>query len=159
MLDIASNVLPSHPDWKWYLIGDGEDRDMLEKEIKTRNLKDQLIMTGQLEDVSKYLSCALIYCLTSRSEGLPMVLLEAKTWGVASVSFDIHTGPSDIITDRKNGILVSPGDCKEMAKSLSLLMDDPSLLKKYTACVRDDIERFSMDEILSEWIGIFNALS
>lgn len=70
---------------------------------KKYQLENQLILTGNVSNVSEYMQQASIYVMTSRSEGLPMVLLEAAQNGLPMVSFDIQTGPSEIIEDGKNG--------------------------------------------------------
>ena len=57
-----------------------------------------------------------MFVMTSQMEGLPMVLLEAKSWGLPLVSFDIMTGPSDIIQDGINGYLIEEGNIDEMAE-------------------------------------------
>jgi glycosyltransferase involved in cell wall biosynthesis len=62
--------------------------------------------------------------LPSRSEGFPNALIEAMAAGVASVSFDINAGPSDIINHGKNGLLVPDGHIHAMADNIQMLIDD-----------------------------------
>ena len=62
--------------------------------------------------------------MTSRYEGFPMVLIEAAAKGLPMVSFDISTGPNEIIVDNENGFLVSKYDVESMLAKLEILMDD-----------------------------------
>ena len=79
-------ILKKYPDWKWYVLGEGEERPRLEAVQKKYQLENQLILTGNVSNVSEYMQQASIYVMTSRSEGLPMVLLEAAQNGLPMVS-------------------------------------------------------------------------
>ena len=80
-------------------MGEGEDRKLLEKTIQENSLSAQLILTGNVTNVEAYMERAYVYVMTSRSEGLPMVLLEALENCLPMISFDIPTGPSEIIEE------------------------------------------------------------
>ncbi|MBR1740728.1 MAG: glycosyltransferase family 4 protein [Lachnospiraceae bacterium] len=155
---IAKNLLPAHPDWKWYVIGDGDGKIFLEKIIQKYHLEKQLILTGRIENVAPYLEKSKIYVMTSRTEGLPMCLLEAKTYKLPIVSFDILTGPNEIIEHKKNGYLISAFDYKEMTKKLHKLMVNPTLIEQFSLHAQDNIEKFQMDKILCKWENLLRHL-
>ncbi len=159
LIETAGSVLPDHPDWRWYVLGDGPDKKMLLASIRENGLEGQLIAKGETPDTDYYYDRASIYCLTSRTEGLPMVLLEAKAHGLPAVSFDLHTGPADIIDDGLNGILVPPEDTGAMAKALSNLMDDADMLSIMTGNVSDGLDRFSIESIKKEWLSLIYTLT
>jgi glycosyltransferase involved in cell wall biosynthesis len=155
---VAVSVLRKNKDWKWLVIGDGEERTRLEKVISKYHLQDQLILKGRVDNVGEYLQKAQIFVLTSRSEGLPMCLLEAKMCGLPSVSFDIQTGPREIIKDGVNGYLVKPYDCVEMVNKISTLIQSEELRKDFAKNTKQDLEKFQMKQIIERWNGVLENL-
>ena len=89
--------------------------------------------------------------MTSEMEGLPMVLLEAKSYGLPLVSFDIMTGPSDIIRDGVNGYLVSYGDVEELTEKIAKLIDSDELRMNFSSNASLDMEKFDFNEIMNKW--------
>lgn len=155
---VAVKILKRHPDWKWMVVGDGDQRAYLENLIQENALQDQLLLTGSVSDVGFYLRKARIYVMTSRSEGLPMCLLEAKLFKLPVVSFDISTGPAEIIEDGVNGYLIRPYDCQEMADKAEILMEDETLWKQFSNSAHRNLERFQAENVLKQWNGILEEL-
>lgn len=158
LAQIAPGVLKKHEDWKWLVLGDGELRGLLEEVQAREDLKERLILPGRVQNVSEYMKKAQIFVLTSRAEGLPMVLLEAKTWRLPSVSFDIMTGPSEIIENERNGFLVAPYDCEEMADRIGQLIENEPLRKKFRENTAYGMEKFQMESILRQWNEIIGQV-
>ena len=119
--------------------------------MSAAGLEDRVLLPGVIKDMDEQYRRAAIYVMTSETEGLPMVLLEAKSWGVPIVSFDIMTGPSDIVTSGVNGELISPFDLDAMTDKLSLLMDNPALRNDYSNKSQFDIDNFSFERIVRVW--------
>ncbi len=159
LAQVAKTALAGHPDWKWLVIGEGEERPFLEDFIKKNGLEGQLVLTGRVRDVGTYLSEAKIYVMTSRREGLPMSLLEAKAYGLPSVAFNVKTGPDEIIKDGVNGYLIKPFDIKDMAKKLDALMEDDALRERLSSHARDDIDKFRLSGILKSWNGLLEQVT
>lgn len=151
LVDVAAQVLPKHPDWRWLVLGEGEDRPMLEEKIAKAELGDRLILTGRVENMADYYRKAAMFVMTSRFEGLPMVLLEAKAYRLPIVSFDCETGPAEIVSDGVNGDLVAPGDLKTMADRINRLMDDDERRGRYSAQSGQDTDRFDRNVIIARW--------
>ena len=80
-----------------------------------------------------------------------MVLLEAKSWGLPLVSFDIMTGPGEIIRDGVNGYLVPPGDTAARAEKICRLIENEELRRDFSENSQVDIERFDSLEIIEQW--------
>lgn len=94
------------PDWKVVIVGSGEDEIMLKQMAKSLGVDDSIIFAGQQKNMSTFYRQASFFCMSSRFEGLPMVLLEAQSYGLPIIAFDCDTGPSDIIQHDVNGYLV-----------------------------------------------------
>lgn len=159
---IAPRLLKKHKDWKWYMLGDGELRGLLEETVAKYGLEKQLILTGNVTNVEAYLKKSSIYVMTSRIEGLPMCLLEAAGCDLPCVSFDIPTGPAEIIEQGKNGFLISAFDVEKMEKTLDRLMEEDAVLKELTeaaAGYRKTLEaKFSKEAILDQWEELLGKL-
>ena len=87
-----------------------------------------------------------------------MVLLEAKSYGLPIVSFDIMTGPKDIISNGKNGYLVPFDDLEQMTKKILQLMDDAKLRTEFSCHSQDDIEKFDIVQIGEKWERLFVSI-
>ena len=158
LAETAIRVLKNHADWKWLFLGEGEERSYLEQQIAENGLEKQLILTGRVTEVDAYLEKAQIFVLTSRSEGLPMCLLEAKAHHLPCVSFNIKTGPNEIIEDGINGYLIDPFDCGKMAEKLELLIENEELRADFAAHSQDNIEKFQMEHIIENWNEVLRQL-
>ena len=131
---------------------------MLEKLIQDKGLNGMFELPGFTGNLAAELSKASIFAMTSRSEGLPMVLLEAKLMKLPSVSYDILTGPSEIILNGVNGYLVEPENVDAFAISLARLMKSEKLREEFSANSWDNIGKFDSAEITKKWIRLLDSL-
>ena len=93
--------------------------------------------------------------MSSRFEGLPLVLIEAKQQGLPCVSFNCPNGPNEIIRPNIDGDLIPFGDTKKMAKAIINLMNNRNKIKQYGTEAYNDIKnRFSKDIIIQQWINL-----
>ena len=157
VVELAKRLLPSRPEWKWVICGDGPERENLERAIKEAGLTGKVLLPGTVRDMDRQYQSAALFVMTSDREGLPMVLLEAKGWGLPLVSFDIETGPRDIISDGLNGCLVRPYDLDEMAEKIAILMDSPELRQQYSEQSQVGMDRFAWGQILAAWREVLEA--
>ncbi len=158
LAETAKKVLAEHEDWQWIVVGEGENRGYLEEFIRENGLDNRLVLTGSVSDVSQYYSRAGIYVLTSRSEGLPMCLLEAKSYGLPCVSFDIRTGPDEIIRDGVNGYLVPPYDCENMAARIGELAENETLRLQFGEQAALDREKFELESVVENWNEVIESV-
>lgn len=158
LLEVAQKVLSKHTEWKWYVVGEGSERETLERYIVENNLEKQLILTGLVSNVNEYLAQAKIFVLTSKSEGLGMCLLEAKAQDLPCVSFDVPTGPNEIIEDGINGYLITPFDCDTMADRINDLIINEKLRKQFGDLAKNNIQKFEMVSIINKWNRVFDKL-
>ncbi len=158
LIQIWARVAQSFPDWRLEIYGEGEEQQELEQDIKQRKITNVHIYPPTTHVQEKYLSSS-IFVLTSRYEGLPMVLLEAQACGLPIVSYACPCGPSDIITDGEDGYLVSPGDKKLFAERLVQLMSDEDLRRCMGAQAYRGSQRFTQENVMKQWLDLFTKLT
>lgn len=156
---IASKVLKNNPDWTWDIYGEGESRGKIEKLIDECSIGNQLILKGQVDDIySRYKDYSFIV-MTSRYEGFPMTLLEASANGLPMVSFDIETGPNEIINSQ-NGFLVPWNENKndKMVESIEKLIKDENLRRNFSKDSKKISKEFAIDATIKCWNDVFKML-
>lgn len=146
------HVIEKHPDWKLVIIGDGHQKTATIKLIHELNLtKTVEIIPPTSQIIDQYLN-ASIYVKSSEYEALPMVLIEAKICGLPCISFDIISGPAEIINDGRDGFLVPFANTEEMAKKINLLIENEPLRKIFGSYAREDASiRYNPEKIYTIW--------
>ncbi len=146
-------------DWKLHIVGDGELKEKIENKIKDLNLTNSIILKPFTKDVeSEYLN-ASIYAMTSHFEGFGMVLIEAQSYALPTISFDITTGPRDIIEDEKSGYLIKDNNLNEYANKLKTLMQDENLRAKMGAKSKEIVKsKFSKEVVMKQWMELFERI-
>ena len=134
------------------IIGEGAQKIEMEQRIKALNMGDYIEIKPFMQDISKAYLNASIYALSSVFEGFGMVLAEASSYGLACVSFDINTGPSDIIVHNESGFLIKDRNFDEFAKCLEILMVDDGLRKRMGSVAAKYVSaKFSQDHVIKKW--------
>ncbi|KKT16272.1 MAG: Second mannosyl transferase [Parcubacteria group bacterium GW2011_GWB1_43_6] len=139
-----------------YIMGDGDERQSLEKLITEKALEDQVHLLGYVPNGPLYLKAFDIFTLTSVKEGLPYVLLEAAQAELAVIGSEIP-GITDIIENGVNGILVPPRDPETLLSSLILLHENPDLRKRLGANLKASIqENFSFEKMVENTFQLYS---
>ncbi len=120
------------------ILGDGRQRKKIESVINKLNLKDYVWLPGFKENPYPFMEKSDIFVLSSKWEGCPNVLIESMAFGTPVVSTDCPSGPREILSDGKYGILVPVGDEKKLADAIIKTLSNPlpkdllkSAVKKY----------------------------
>ena len=116
------------------------------------------VVTGPSADIKKEYLDSSIFAMSSRYEGLPMVLLEAQAAGLPIVSFQCKCGPKDIVEPGVSGYLVPEGDTEALAARIKELMDDEAIRQKMGAAAFEASGRFDIQEIMKKWTELFQGL-
>jgi glycosyltransferase involved in cell wall biosynthesis len=159
LLDAYATVAPKHPDWQLHIYGVGDWQQRLEAQIETLGLAGKALLRGMARSLDERFSQASIYVLSSRKEGLPMVLLEAMTAGLPPVSFDCPTGPAEVIKDGVNGLLIPPQDPAALAAGICALIEDPERRRAMGVAARESSAAFSMPMVRAAWENLFAELA
>lgn len=152
---IVDNVVSG---WKLQIVGDGELREQLQNNIRELGLSNQINIGRAEKDMMSVYKDASILAMSSRYEGLPMVLLEAQAAGLPIVSFDCKCGPKDVIENGVDGFLVEDGDIEQLAQKLVVLMQDANLRKQMGSAAYAHSERYSEERIMKQWTDLFDEV-
>lgn len=152
----AASVLPEN-NIKLVLLGEGDYKSHLEKLSVDIGLADKIIFKGFEENPYVYMHNAMLSALTSKNEGLPMVILESLACGTPVVSFDCFSGPSEIIEDKVNGLLIEDQNVDKFTEGLNLLFQDKDLYAKCKSNSRESIERFGIENIGRQWMELLKT--
>jgi glycosyltransferase involved in cell wall biosynthesis len=158
LLKVLKKVSDIHCDWDFRIIGDGPLKDRILKEIELSGLKGKISILSSTKLIAEEYLNASIYLMTSRTEGLPMVLLEAQACGLPIVSFDCETGPSDIVIDNGNGFLIECFDIEKMVQKISRLCSDYDLRVKFGKNAVKNVRKFRPELINSAWEELFRQM-
>lgn len=158
LIDVWKLVVNRNKEWKLSIIGEGELENELEDTIKRKNLQEYIELLPATKEIKSVYRDASILVMSSRYEGFGMVLLEAQTMGLPTISFDCKCGPSEIINHGMDGFLIKEGDISGMAEKLLLLMEDDELRWRlgHNAC--SNAKRFSEDVVMQKWVNLFNEV-
>lgn len=153
------NVFKKYPDWKLEIYGNGPDEEKMQEIIISRGLENNIKIIKSVPNIKdKYLESSMLI-LASKYEGLPMVLIEAMSFGLPCVSFDCPTGPKKLIKDNEDGFLVENGNYDELNEKIKLLMGNIELRKKLGSKAKENIKRYSSEEIQKVWDKTFEEVS
>jgi glycosyltransferase involved in cell wall biosynthesis len=128
----AGEALRSDPRLRFFIAGDGELREAVEREIASRGLGDRFRLLGWRQDVPDVLASMDLFVLTSKFEGLPRAVLQAMAAGVPVVATSVG-GTPEVVRDGVTGRLVPPGDPAAAANAIVGLAADPALRARCVA--------------------------
>lgn len=151
---IAAQVFAKRPDWTWHIYGEGKEREQIIQLINDLNLQDKVILKGSVKNLYELYGNYSFLVMTSRYEGFPMSLLEAGASGLPLVSFDIQTGPNEIIEDGKTGYLIEEKNEELMVDRIITLIDSENLRNFMSENVKKSMSRFSIKTIRKQWFAM-----
>jgi glycosyltransferase involved in cell wall biosynthesis len=157
LLQAWEPVAAARPDWRLRIYGRGHLRASLEATIAARGLAASVSLMGVTRDIGAALAGGSVFVLSSRHEGFGMVLIEAMSKGLAVVSFDCPHGPSDIISDGRDGLLVPGGDVAALTAALLRVTEDEELRRRLGAAGVETAKRYDPAEIVARWQDLLSA--
>ena len=140
--------------WSLRIVGDGEDRDLLQSLIYKFKVESSVKLAGNAINMEDEYKGAAVFVLSSRFEGFGLVLTEALSFGIPVISYDCPDGPAEIIDNFQNGILVKHNDINSLTGALENFITNKSLRSNLKANTQKGLERFSSDTIFSQWLGL-----
>lgn len=144
-----AHLSQQHPA-RLMILGEGEERVLLESLVSELNLDDKVSLPGFVDNPFMYMKNASVFVLSSRWEGMPNALLQAMACRTPVVSTDCPSGPREILEDGKWGKLVRVGDVQALSEAIV------ASLNKETRCPSlEDLEsRFGLDTIVEQYLSV-----
>lgn len=140
------------------IIGDGEEMSSLKKQASLTKVSDNIKFTGFLnkKEIESYMLDSSLFLMMSISEGLPMVLLEAMSYGIPCIAYELPSGIRDIISNNKNGYIIKNRDKKKFLDKCKRILNDYSLRKRMSLNAIETANSFGKEEVLKKWFKILN---
>jgi glycosyltransferase involved in cell wall biosynthesis len=145
------------PDWDLVIVGDGEDRALLAAQVAQAKLGDRVFFPGWVADIELMLRSGDLFVFPSVSEGFALVLAEAMACGLPCVSYDCKVGPSEIIRDGIDGVLISVGDETAFAAAMLRLATDESERRRLAENCPAILGRLSEEAIQPLWTKVLSS--
>ena len=160
LIDVFSLVHQVYPDWKLDIIGDGNQKENIQKKIEEYGLKDFIILHGfqNKEYINQLLQKSSVYVMCSYTESFGIVLLEAFSFSIPCVAFDSARGATEIISNNWDGYLIKDRNKEIMAKKVCELISNPNRRIIMGANGIKKANQYSMDEIRKYWIQIIETV-
>lgn len=159
LIDAFSRIAPRHQDWNLVIAGKGPEQTALGERVRSLGSNGRVKLAGWFADPYDVLRSADLFVMSSRYEGFPNALLEAMAAGLPVVSFDCDSGPSEIIRDDVDGVLVPAGDAAQLEKAMDRLMSDESERRRLGERARDVVRRFSVQTYYRRWDAVLRGAS
>jgi hypothetical protein len=132
---------------------------MLRELIYRLHLYNHVFLMGRTPTLDDELAKSSLFVLSSRFEGMPMVMIEAMTHALPVVSFDCPTGPRDVLTDGVDGLLVPPQNIDALSQAMQKLMGDASLRRQLGEAARKTAKAYGPEAIGAQWEALLKDLS
>jgi glycosyltransferase involved in cell wall biosynthesis len=149
-------VHSKYPHWKLNIVGNGELFVTIKNLAAELNILNAVSFSGTTQNMHRYYTNASFFVLSSRFEGLPLVLIEAQAYGLPVVSFNCPTGPQEIITHGKNGLLVEPNNIEKLAEAMELMIANEQLRADCALQALVKAKDFEINKIVKQWINLLS---
>lgn len=157
LLSIFANIDNRIPEYRLVIAGGG-DQAFLKNICSNLNIIDKVKFVGEVSNIQVYMQKASVFTLTSRWEGLPMVLIEAMSQGLPCIAYDCFTGPGDIISNGKDGILVNDQNKEDFGQELIYLLNDKDKQLSLSKEAILKAKKYDANTILDKWENLLNKI-
>ena len=157
LINAFKDISEKHPEYRLMIYGEGPERAKEEALIRELNIEDRVLLPGTTKNVYDSIHKASIFVLSSDFEGMPNALMEAMVMGLPCISTDCPCGgPSDLIRNNEDGILIPVNDKNALVNALEYMIDNPEKAKQMGKNAMDIRKRLSVDSVCSMWYSYFN---
>jgi glycosyltransferase involved in cell wall biosynthesis len=158
LIQAIPEITQKFPNIKLIIIGEGSQRDFLERVIKKLEIRNHVELLGHRKDIAKLLKSSNIFCLPSRREGFGLVNLEAMMIPLPIVATSVG-GIPEIVQNEKTGLLVEPENSEALAKALIQLIGSSELRKKMAEAGFDRVtNHFDAKKMAEEYEKTYNSV-
>ncbi|NVK19891.1 MAG: glycosyltransferase, partial [Methylocystaceae bacterium] len=146
-----ADLAAQHPDAHLVILGDGPLRAELTEQVARLGLGARVSLPGRTGNVAQWYTRAALYLMTSRWEGMPMVLLETMGHGTVPVVTDFRHGPRDVIRDGIDGVILPEADEALWQETVLRLLADPERRAEMSARALEVRTRFGEPMVMQAW--------
>ncbi|MEM2373361.1 MAG: GT4 family glycosyltransferase PelF [Thermoproteota archaeon] len=158
LVEAAPIILARHPDVEFIIIGKGPMETELKKLIGRLNVEHAFRFLGIVPSIPEIMRECDIFVRPSLTEGMPLTILEAMACGLPIIASKIP-GTSEVVKDGETGILIKPGDVKQLSDAVIKLIEDENYAKRIRARAYEFIRNhYSWDRIAEEYLKIYNEV-
>jgi len=140
-------------DVRLLIFGEGSLLDSLNQQINSHNMSHRIFLMGKTDNPYKYLAKAKFFILSSRYEGFPNALIEALACSTPVISVNCPSGPSEIIKNGYNGMLIKAQNTEELVLAINKFNADKELGTLFRKTAKQSIDRLSVSKISSQWLS------
>lgn len=151
LIHAFSKFVVTRPSYTLTIYGEGSERSNLEALISLLGLNEKVNLVGKIDNVLEEISRRQIFVLSSRYEGMPNALIEAMACGCACISTDCDYGPSELIKEGEDGLLVAVGDAGAMAGAMERIAEDPVFAEKLAQNAKKIRDTNSLNKIADSY--------
>lgn len=137
------------------ILGEGALRSKLQEQIQNGSCADFIHLLGSVDNPFPYYNRALFSVLTSKFEGFPTVLIESLAVGTPVVAYDCFSGPSEIIINEENGLLIPDQDEEEFLIGMHRMIADNHLYLRCKTNASQSVKHLDLPLIGEQWIRWF----
>lgn len=143
---------------QFVIIGDGPDREKIEELIRKHDLGEKIILAGRIPNASNLVAALDIFVLPSLKEGGPWALIEAMAGKIPVIATRVGA-VGEIIEDGKNGILIEPGQSKQMVEAILALLNNERLRSELAISGHQTVLlKFSQDKMMRSFEKVFEEV-
>jgi glycosyltransferase involved in cell wall biosynthesis len=154
-LDALIPLCQQHPQLDAVMLGDGPERETLLARINAAGLQSRITLPGYQTDMGLWWRQLDALVISSRTEGTPMILLEAMQAGVPVVAFGVG-GIPDVLQDRHNGLLATPANSAALARQIDTLLTEPALAAQLIDnAKRTQLDRYDLKALAERWSQLY----
>jgi len=145
--------------WMCTMLGDGPLRQQVEMEIDRQGLEERFVLPGWVapQDVLSWYAKSDILLLPSRSEGLPVVGVQALAMGLV-LALSTAGGNVELVKNGENGFLFDPGDIDTLVSGLRILLGDRQRLLKASKYSLELAKRFDIELVVKQYEALFEQI-
>lgn len=149
-------ALSSNPNLRLWMVGDGSERKALESLAGELDVTEQVTFWGHQSDVAPFFSCADTFVMSSKSEGLPLSLLQGFSLGVPAIVTDVG-GMAEVVRLAKAGVTVSATDASDMAAAILKIAEDDAGRRQYSGAAINAFQSlFSLDTMVNTYQDLYS---
>lgn len=142
------------PNLRAYIIGEGELRQALQRQIAQLDLQDVVTMTGPLSNVIDAYAAMDVFVSSSLWEGLPTVILEAMAMGTPVVATDVD-GTRDLIAHERTGLLAPAADSRRLAQVIERALSERCFMRDMAAAAKQRVAEYSLDGVAAQLVQLY----